>query len=89
MSLKNPPSPSPVTHIPSTHTNETSNAGRTVRRYNSPSPIKTCRVAAKPENRATCGSIRWAIQVIGSAITPGWPCALGRITPVMNVLPNM
>ena len=29
------------------------------------------------------------IHVIGALIIPGWPVALGRITPVMNVLPNM
>ena len=51
--------------------------------------MRTWSVAAPPLNSATCGWISRAIQVIGPPMIPGCPAAAGRMTPVMNVLPNM
>ena len=71
--VRSMPMPSPMTQTPSTQTNDTASAGRTVRRKSRPTPMKSWISAKKVFHTATSGATKFPMWVMRSPRTKGCP----------------
>ena len=87
--VRSMPRPSPMTQTPSTQTNDTASAGRTVRRKSRPTPMKSWISAKKVFHTAMSGATKFPMWVMRSPRTKGCPLALGRMNVSTKPRPNM
>ena len=78
-----------MTQTPSTQTNDTASAGRTVRRNSRPTPMKSWISAKNVFHTAISGDTKFPMCVIRSPRTKGCPLALARMLFSTKPRPNM
>ena len=78
-----------MTQTPSTQTNETASAGRTVRRNSRPTPMKSWISAKNVFHTAMSGDTKFPMCVMKSPRTNGCPLALARMLFSTKPRPNM
>ena len=78
-----------MTQTPSTQKNDTTSAGRTVRRNSRPTPMKSWISAKKVFHTAMSGETKFPMCVMKSPRTNGCPLALARMLFSTKPRPNM
>ena len=87
--VKSMPSPSPRTQTPRAQKNDTTSAGRTVRRKSSPVPMHNWIRAKNVFQTAMWGLRKWPMWVRNQEIGAGCPLALARMKLCTKPWPNM